>query len=174
MVETLRRAGMSRPAVVVGADGERVSEEARRSGATPLPNPDYRAGRFTSVRIAARWALEQEAPEPGRALLLWPVDCPGVGARTLSALRDAAREHPGANIVPTFAGRGGHPVVLCSETLAEILSAPDDASLRDLILRAPAGRICVAVDDGAVLDNLNTRADYEIFLRAAREVHVDG
>jgi CTP:molybdopterin cytidylyltransferase MocA len=169
MVATAARAGLPPLAVVVGSERERVGAEAERCGATALWNARHRDGRFTSVRVAARWALGRAAAgSAAPALLLWPVDCPGVAAATLAALCEEAARHPGANVAPGFGGRGGHPVVLCAESVAEIAEAPDDADLRELVRRAPEGRRLLAVEDPAVLDDLDTPEDFARFLRERR------
>lgn len=158
IVETLEAAGFARPIVVAGADAEAVAKEARRAGAEVIVNAEWERGRFTSVRAAARAAAGP--------LLLWPVDCPAVAAKTVVALARAAAEHPGRDAVPVHAGRGGHPVLLCAETAAAIAAAPDDGNLRDFLR---ARRLDVPVPDPAVLDDLDTPAEYEAFLAEAGE-----
>lgn len=173
MASTARRAGLRSVAVVGGADGEQVLEVARRLGVAALWNADHATGRWSSILVAARWASERAESRGGcPSLLLWPVDCPGVDPATLSAIGRAAEARPRANIVPIHSGRGGHPVALCADTLAEILASARDANLRDLIDRAPDGCLRIPVADPAILDNLNTPADYRRFLRSRREASV--
>jgi len=156
----------------------------------PLLNPDYRAGRFTSIRVAARWARENavrwkseraaqptdekaardedaKAAQAGTqgALLLWPVDCPGVTASTLSRLCRESIAHPECNIVPIFGDRGGHPVILCARFLEIILSTGEDGNLRELMRHDQVSRRTCPVEDPAVLDNLNGPKEYEEFLQ---------
>ena len=185
MAEAAEQAGLSRPSVVVGAHREQIEPELRRLDLAPVFNPLYERGRFTSVRVAARWALdacrEDDLPPTrkpsGRALeaggagglLLWPVDCPGVLAETLRVLAAAAAESPAANIVPSCENRGGHPVVLCAETLRRVAASGDDANLRELMHGASGGRRMVPVADQGVLENLNTPEEYEAFLLRWRE-----
>jgi CTP:molybdopterin cytidylyltransferase MocA len=160
MVDTVRRAGLGRPAVVVGAHREAVLEEVLNAGAHALDNPEFAQGRFTSIRVAALWGLGL----PGRpALLLWPVDCPGVHVETIARLVRESQLNPDADVVPRFGERRGHPVVLCRETLAAIERAPD-GNLRELIGGSRGGRSVVDVEDAGVLDNLNTMHDYDLFL----------
>lgn len=156
IVETLERAGCSRPLVVLGANADVVGEEARRVGATPMDNADWEQGRFGSIRLAAQWALRQSA-----ALLLWPVDCPGVDTKTVLELTTRAGRNPAANLVPCHAGRGGHPVLICPVTLAAIAATTGDANLRDFLDREPASRLEIEVEDRAITWNLNRPAEYE-------------
>lgn len=176
MIRALAEADLKdRPAVVIGADRELVLREVRRLGAEPLLNPDYRAGRFTSIRLAARWAREKAAGVGARgSLLLWPVDCPGVLATTLTQLRGDAFDHPACNVVPAYDGRGGHPVILCEPFLEIILSAAPDANLRELMASDRIERRLCPVDDPAVLENLNGPEDYAAFLQSRAMAREEG
>jgi CTP:molybdopterin cytidylyltransferase MocA len=156
IVATLGRAGFARPLVVLGSDQDLIGAEARRVGASTIMNADWELGRFTSIRIAAERARYESA-----SLLLWPVDCPGVNENTVRLLARSADENRGANVVPRFSDRGGHPVVICATTVDAICEAPDDTSLRDLLQSDSASRLDVEVADPAVVENINRRADYE-------------
>ena len=175
MIRTMQAAKLSDPpAVVIGADRESILEEVQRLGAEPLLNPDYRAGRFTSIRIAARWANERAARIGAHgALLLWPIDCPGVAATTLSQLCNEAMTHPTCNIVPAFEDRAGHPVILCERFLEIILATGEEGNLRELIRHDQIERRACSVSDPAVLDNLNGPEDYETFLRSRSAIRED-
>jgi CTP:molybdopterin cytidylyltransferase MocA len=161
IVATLRASGVGEPAVVCGPSELAVADEVRRAGAVALINPEPERGRFSSIQVAAGWALQAGAPAARgtAALVLWPVDCPGVSAATVTALCAAAAAHPGANVAPRFGDRVGHPVILCPETLRAIVAAPLESSLRELIHLAPGGRRLVEVADPRVCDNLNGPAD---------------
>jgi CTP:molybdopterin cytidylyltransferase MocA len=167
IIQTLFRAGLGEPpAVVVGAHAAAVAREAERGGARCLPNERHSSGRFTSVQTAASWALEGRRATGGKSsLILWPVDCPGVGVETIRTLLALAPRFPDSNLVPAFRGRRGHPVLLCDSLLQAIVHAPPDSNLRDLLQGGSAARFVVAVDDPGILVNLNTRDDYESFLR---------
>ena len=153
-------AGISDSVVVLGAAAETVGEEASRMGAATIVNHDWERGRFGSVRLAAKWAQER-----GRPLLLWPVDCPGVRSETVRRLAEESSAHPDSNVVPRFAGRNGHPVVVCTATLAAITDVEDDSNLREL-MHHPARRV-VDVDDPAIAQNLNRPEDYRSASEAA-------
>ncbi|MDH3284208.1 MAG: nucleotidyltransferase family protein [Acidobacteriota bacterium] len=165
MVRTVRDAGLPAPAVVIGAHRVEVLAEVLDAGALPLENPAYADGRLGSVAVAARWALRQTV-RPA-ALMLWPVDCPAVSDDTLFRMGREASSYPDADVVPRYGGRGGHPVILCHATLSSIIDAPPDGNLRELMGRAAGGRRTIEVPDPAVLDNLNTPADYAAFLNRA-------
>jgi len=107
-----------------------------------LVNPDPDAGRTGSLQMALR----------GDALV-WPVDHPLAAPGTARALLAT----PGEWVVPTWGGKGGHPVVLRGGAVALVRAARPDAPLRDAL--RGARRVDVPVEDEGVLANLDAPGD---------------
>ena len=107
-----------------------------------VANPDPDAGRTGSLQLALR----------GDALV-WPVDHPLAAAGTARLLLAT----PGEWVVPTFHGKGGHPVVLRGRAVDITRAAPPHAPLRDALRAIP--RVGVPVDDEGILANLDTPED---------------
>ena len=86
-----------------------------------------------------------------------PVDVPCAHAPVWKAMADTEAEA----VVPTFEGRGGHPVLLRAGAIAELLgvtSGPDarlDVQLRRL------QTVRLEVEDPTILENHNEAADYD-------------
>lgn len=165
MLRSLRAAEFDKIVIILGAHAGAISREAQRLGVSTVFNEQHASGRFSSVRAAALWAR----PE---ALLLWPVDCPGVSVSTLLALRREILVQPGANVIPHYETRGGHPVLLSAPTVEAVSRGGDDDNLRSYLRAETSTRVDLAVDDPAVRDNLNTPEDYQHFLssRGAQEL----
>jgi molybdenum cofactor cytidylyltransferase len=166
IVRTLAEAQVDPVIVITGAHGRVIAAEAARAGARAVANDAWEEGRFASIQAAARCSF---AHSTRAALLLWPVDCPGVRADTVQALWDRARDDERANVVPRCGERRGHPLILCADMVATVLSAPTNSNLRDLIRRSRIGMIEVEVDDSAVVSNLNLPADYDNAIRSQRK-----
>jgi molybdenum cofactor cytidylyltransferase len=100
------------------------------------------------------------------------VDLPHVRVTTVERLIETFRRDPAPAVVPTFADRRGHPVLWGAALFEELLTS--DAATRHgarAVLQAHATEIVpVAVDDPAVIDDLNTPEDYE---RLVRELNRD-
>jgi len=60
---------------------------------------------------------------------------------------------------PTFQGQRGHPILLSSDCIPQILALPDDATLKTFTQRIDAREI--AVHDPAVLSDIDTPLDYD-------------
>lgn len=90
---------------------------------------------------------------------IFPVDHPRVQASTIEQLVSAAQAHPQAmRIVPTCNGRRGHPIIVPSQALAELLKNPAIA-LHDLL--RPFTPLEIAVEDDGILKNMNTPEQIE-------------
>ena len=110
-------------------------------------NPHPASGMSSSVLIGMQ-AL------PGCSnYLLFPVDHPLVDGKTIDLLIDATgKETAGMRIVPTFAGRRGHPIIVPG-AVETIISKHPEKPLNELLHGIPIKEILV--DDGAILKNLN-------------------
>lgn len=129
--------------VVVGGADDALIRPAVPPRATYVYAPDWADGMRASLRAALR------AVPPGDVLLTH-VDRPCVAPSTLALL--AAAE---GGLIPTFEGRGGHPIRLPAALRPRVMQA-DDAPLKTLlgaVRRAP-------VADAGVRLNVNTPADY--------------
>jgi molybdenum cofactor cytidylyltransferase len=139
-------------------------------------NPSPELGQTSSLRIGLA-AL----PAESRAFLVFPVDFPLIRASDVKALcrifaeaeqyssinptnrgegpTDAVGREPDV-VVPSFAHRRGHPV-LVNATLAEaILLLPPDAPARQVLSAPDLYTIYMEVDDDRVLCDMDTPQAY--------------
>jgi CTP:molybdopterin cytidylyltransferase MocA len=153
--------GCDRAIVVVGPHLREVADALEGSGALVVENPDWPRGRTGSVQRGLR------AAGPGATVLLWPVDHPFVAPRTVERLFEAASGDPLALwLIPSYEGRGGHPVVLRGTALSAIAELGSDAPLRQLLPGLGPQVVRVAVRDPGVLDNVDTPERYREALDA--------
>jgi CTP:molybdopterin cytidylyltransferase MocA len=168
ILEALEALDIKTRVVVVGPDGAPIRAAIAAHDCTIIENPDVEGGPIASLRRALE-ALEQIRP---RAALVWPVDLPHVHVATVERLVETYRRQPAPVTVPSFAGRRGHPVIWDGSLFAELRTS--DAATREgarAVLHAHADQaVPVPVDDPAVTDFINTRADYE---RLIREINRD-
>jgi CTP:molybdopterin cytidylyltransferase MocA len=151
------------PLIVTGADHDLILP-AVPPGVEVALNPRWSEGRAGSI-LAAR------AARPGHDLCLAPVDVPLVPAAIFRALgqawRDAGAPPRGWLSPETRDLRGGHPVVVGRELLAQWAPPSLDEPLRGLRARAMPSFV-VRVDSAAIHDDLDTPADLERLRRALR------
>ena len=170
ILEALEALDIKTRVVVVGPDAPRIRPAISGHECLIVENEDVDGGPIASLRAALQ-ALHGVQPS---CLLAWPVDLPHVRVTTVDRLLETLRRSGGKTpaVVPTFAERRGHPVLWGSALFEELLTSV--AATRDgarAVLHAHAPEIAaVAVDDPAVIDDLNTPEDYE---RLVREVNRD-
>lgn len=158
-------AGINKIFVVVGCDAEKIIEAHNHLNVTWVKNRDWEQGRFSSIQCA----LERIVAEHGLvSVLMLPVDVVGVPIETIKSIIDAGIATQ-SNIIPTFEGKGGHPVVLCSETIKTILeTSVEEGRLNEILGRgvwpyARTKRIEVGTD--SVLRNVNTKEEWDGVLK---------
>lgn len=168
ILEALEALEVKTRVVVLGPDAPRIRPALAGRECLIVENGDVEGGPIASLRAALR-VLQGVQPS---AALAWPVDLPHVRVTTLERLFETFRREPAPAVVPTFAERRGHPVLWGTGLFEELLIS--EAATRHgarAVLHAHAAEISqVAVDDPAVIDDLNTPEDYE---RLVRELNRD-
>jgi CTP:molybdopterin cytidylyltransferase MocA len=170
ILEALEALEVKTRVVVVGPDAPRIRPALAGHECLIVENDDVEAGPIASLRAALR-ALEPVRPS---AALAWPVDLPHVRVTTVERLLEAFRRAspPAPAVVPTFAERRGHPVLWGAALFEELLTSESATrhGARAVLHAHDAEIVAVAVDDPAVIDDLNTPEDYE---RLVRELNRD-
>ena len=89
------------------------------------------------------------------AALVAPGDQPAVRPGLVSSMLAALETGRGSVVVPTHAGRRGHPVLIASRWFGEILTHYDDVGLRGLAAAHPDAVTELRVDDEWVLSDID-------------------
>jgi molybdenum cofactor cytidylyltransferase len=158
-VAQLKEAGADDVVVVLGHASDRIGEAVSRSGARIALNPAYREGRASSVRAGASALSEDSA-----AVVVLSVDQPRPAWITRSLI-EAWRQSRAPLVIPTFAGRRGHPILLDGSLIEELRTVSEaDLGLRAVTTRHTAESDLVPIDKMGVNIDLNTRSDYDAAL----------
>lgn len=156
-----RAAGVERFVVVVGPPHDPVTRaHALELGLATAYNPAPERGMASSVAIGFEHALAHF--DADAVALLWPVDHARVSPATVAQV--LARADRSRAVIPTHAGRGGHPTAFGRAlwpALGACAGAPEGARsvLRALAARSAVVRIDVA--DPGVLADVDTPDDRE-------------
>lgn len=155
VLETARRAGLARRAVVL-AHGEReILAQHDLAGVQVLLNPDPSPGPISSIRIA----LADPGIAGAAAVLFHPVDHPLVRPETLRRVVAAFRASDAVIVVPCWQERGGHPTLFGSVVFDELRTGPAEEGARWVVRRDPTRVLRLEVDDPGVRRNLNAPED---------------
>jgi len=166
--EASGRAVAERPLVITGHHDREIRAHLQPAtlDAELAFNPDWSAGRTSSVALAARL-------RPGSDLLVCPVDVPLVGSALMRHLAEEWHQlgaPPLGWLAPYTCPRSGqerrygHPLILGAKLAEQAAALEPDTPLRVLRVRA-APLASVESADTAILDDLDTEAD----LKALRQ-----
>jgi CTP:molybdopterin cytidylyltransferase MocA len=170
-LETILRAseaaGVKRRVVVLGPDSAKVLSRIGLgvSEFEMVENPTPQSGPLMSLKIG----LHAVVNHPVDAVAVWHVDRPHVTVATLQALVARFREGNAAIVVPGYHGRRGHPVIFGRAVFEELLAAPDAEGARSVVRADPARVALVPVNDAAVVEDVDTPAEYQDLLRRSDE-----
>jgi len=151
--------GLDPVTVVVGPHRGPVAHELRGTPVTIVDAELWYEGRTASVHAGL------EAIPEDRDVLFWPVDHPFVAPDTVDVLLRARDEDALAVwFIPTFEGRGGHPVMWRSHIRSDLLDLRGDAPIRSLLPEFGVQVRRVAVHDPGVVANVDTPEEYRTAL----------
>lgn len=145
--------------VVVGRHRGPVAHELRDVPVTLVESELWYEGRTASIQAGL------DAIPADRDVLFWPVDHPFVSPSTVDVLLETRESDPLAVwFIPTFEGRGGHPVLWRSVVRADVLDLRTDAPLRSLLPEFGVQVRRVPVHDPGVVANVDTPDTYRAAL----------
>ena len=160
IVSTLRAGGVERVLVVVGPHVPEVARFAESAGAQVLSLKEATPDMRTTVECGLDRLEEQYRPAHRRMLVPRPGGSPGIWAGVVKELL-AATTGAHSIIVPTHAGRRGHPALLRWRHASGIRADPPNEGI-NAYLRSHGDELFeLPVADPGVLANLDTPEDYE-------------
>jgi molybdenum cofactor cytidylyltransferase len=144
--------------VVVGAEAESV-RAALVGLAGPVmivQNANYASGQASSLRVGLG-AL----PAAARSALVLLVDQPLVSPTLIDGMISAHAADPDAlAIIPHYRGRCGNPVLLTRAIFDELRLLEGDVGAREVLARHAGDVRKIAIDDPAVVSDMDTPEDY--------------
>ena len=161
-VAALRAGGADHVLVVVGPHVPELVPLAEAAGAEVCRLAEPTADMRTTVEHGLRWLEDRHHPRPDDAWLLAPADHPTLDSGVVRELCDAFRRDPSHSIlIPTHAGRRGHPALVAWRHVAGIRALPADRGI-NAYFRDNATEVReVPVPSPGVLCDLDTPEDYE-------------
>lgn len=151
--------GVTEIVVVVGHAAEAVEEALRGRPVRIVFNPDWEQGQSTSMRMG----LKALGPEIGAVLFIL-ADQPGLAPAIFERIIQRYRETLVPIVLPTFQGRRGNPVLFDRSLFDELIAIEGDQGGRKLFALYPPEP--VEVDDAAVVQDIDTVADYEVMTKS--------
>ena len=151
-IDYLRRGGIENIIVVLGHRAGEIRQKISGVTFALNPDPDSAMGASIAVGVSA-------LPETAQATLIALVDHPAIPPTVVSTLLESWQT--GARIVmPTWNGRGGHPVLIDLAFKPELLNLSESGGLR-AFLQAHANEVKrVPVESPFIARDMDTWDDY--------------
>jgi molybdenum cofactor cytidylyltransferase len=121
IVRVLQQTCVKKIFVVLGHNAEEMRRRIEHLPVEILINPAYQQGQLSSLQVAVR-RVESEAQCD--AMLVHLVDHPYIDPHLVDSMIDRFYETDTLIVVPRFAGKRGHPVILSRRLFPELLAAP--------------------------------------------------
>ena len=161
-VSSLLQAGIEQVIVVLGHQRDRLLPLLEgRDGVIPVFNPDYQAGKTTSIKTGIKAVLPSPQAADAQTLVLLNVDQPRT-SETISTLLSRHETSDCLITIPVFQGKGGHPIILDCSLLPELLEISEASQgIRSVVKDHEERLQRVEMDTHEVLWDLNTPEQYQ-------------
>jgi len=160
VLSPLLAAELAEIVVVLGHRAEEIAAVLTTLPVQILHNPDYRHGMTTSVQTALR--VIDPVPD---GYLLALVDQPQIGLQPIQQLLAAFTRTRKGIVIPTYAGKRGHPIILAARYRQEVLALGLQQGLNLVTRGHPEDTLELPLDCDDILRDMDYQADYEAELQ---------
>jgi molybdenum cofactor cytidylyltransferase len=154
VVEQVSASGVDEVVVVLGFRAKEIAMALSSTGARIAINQDFESGMTSSVRCGIRAATSAQS------YLICLGDQPLVDVAVITAVVTAANTSGTGIVIPTYEGKGGHPIFIDGRHAEEILRLGPDEGLNTFTHGHADDTVRLPVDDRNVLEDMDTPADY--------------
>jgi len=110
-------------------------------------NKNFKLGMFSSVQTGVKQVVSEQ-------FFITPGDYPLITSQICCSILSVGK----AFVVPSFQMKGGHPILMNSSCIGELLSENVDGNLKTFLKKMPVEYINIS--DAGIMYDLDTREDY--------------
>lgn len=154
-IHTLRDSGVDEIIVVIGHRAEEIQEKIKNLKVRFAFNPKADSEMSESISCGVR-EISQEA----KATFIALVDQPAIPSKVINQIIQAKQLVKTPLVVPTYQGRGGHPVLVDLKLRNQLLNLDPAKGLRSLFEDYKDEVLRLEVDSPFILKDLDTWEDY--------------
>ena len=175
VIQNLQNAGCKKIVVVTGYRTETMKKHLHGSGVHVCENKDFaKTKMLDSVKLGLAELHTDEDTEKWDWVFITPGDVPLVSPETMQKMMQEAEANQAGIIRPSFAGKAGHPVLLC-RNLAKLLSEYEgEGGLRGFLTEHSSETAYITVADRGILADADTKEDYKYLRRLEMEKKSEG
>jgi putative nucleotidyltransferase with HDIG domain len=145
--------------LVTGWRGEDLSDRITGNNITIVKNPDYKKGMLSSIQTGVGHLQSHY-----RSFFVMPVDIPLVRESTIRHLLMNAETYPNRITYPVFDSQYGHPPLIPSSLIPEILNWAGEGGLDTILASHRDLGLDVPVPDENILLDVDNKDDYVLML----------
>jgi molybdenum cofactor cytidylyltransferase len=155
VIDNVTASRVNHTLVVLGAEKDKIGELLRDHHVNVCYNANYIEGMLSSVKCGIK-----HLPENCRAFLVFQGDQPLILPSTTDKLIDAYLKSGKGIMMPVFANKKGHPLLIDSRFIDEVEQLDNNYGLRALAEKIPGEVSAIEVDDPGILRDFDTPEDY--------------
>jgi molybdenum cofactor cytidylyltransferase len=110
--------------VITGTFTDELRPYIEKFGAIEVYNPEPDLGMSSSIKVGLNSYLSDS--DSDTAIFIHPADTPFVETSDLTQMIEAFEETGSPIIIPTFEGRRGHPLLISSTIIGDVVKISDD------------------------------------------------
>ena len=164
IVRALDDTNVDRTLVVLGHNADAMRDAIAYLGVDTAVNPDFSRGQLSSLQAAIR-ALDGE---PVDAILVHLVDHPFIDSALVNRMIERFYAEGKLIVVPSFAGRRGHPVLFSSKLFPEFMSASLETGAKPVVRGHPSETLELETDEKGILVDIDTPEEYQKHVRSEK------
>jgi molybdenum cofactor cytidylyltransferase len=142
--------------VVLGYKADEIAPSIAHTSCKIVKNDRYPLGMFTSMQAGLR-----ELPKQTKVVMLAICDQPRLKRETVETLVNEFEKKRHKILIPSYAGRQGHPPLLRAEYAKEILAMDESMTLKHFYGEHADDIERLVVEDEGVLIDIDDRETYE-------------
>ncbi len=156
LLSEIKKADICDILVVTGFESEKISAAIEEFDVATIFNPDFQTGMHSSIRVALASLTKSYD-----SFFICPGDLPSLRGQTFRSLVTASEMDSRKIFYPVFDGRRGHPVLMSSDFIPEILQHPDgDFGCSYILKKHPNECVEVPCSYNGVWKDLDNIQDY--------------
>ena len=166
-VDSFFQAGIRDIRVVTGHRANELFPIIDRLGVQTIVNADFAEGMFSTISAGVK-SLTAEV----KGFFLLPVDNPIVNRDTIEKIQHTFFSTEFGIVYPTYQGMRGHPPLISSSYVNEVLAWDKPGGMRSLLEQYEYDAVDVVVDDQGILLDMDTPEDYQQMRRYCGDIDI--
>lgn len=158
VVVNFQRAGIQDIVMVTGYQAEQLEKRMRHFGITFLRDEEYENSQMLDAAKMGLLYLKDRCEK----ILFCPADISFFSENTVKKLLEQEEKIA----LPVWKGKRGHPVMLHTSLIPDILKYQGDRGLKGALDSLQADQACISVEDEGAVTKANTVQDFQRLIRS--------